>query len=83
MADKFVIKKLYAFIADEGPGEGVCAFQMPNGNWMPMVGADMKRIDELWNMAQKIADTTEKKITLCEFDNRRVLKEISPENKDG
>jgi hypothetical protein len=43
---------------------------------MPMVGADMKRVDDLRPLAQKIAREMGKKITLVRFTQREELEEI-------
>lgn len=78
MAEKLVIEKIYCFIAHNEEGEGICAFQSENG-WIPLVGADMKRVDSLMGKAQHISNKTGKRITVCEFDNRVLIKEIKPE----
>lgn len=78
MTDKYKIKKMYAFIAEDEGGEGVCAFQTTVG-WMPMVASNMKRVKSLMPHAQIVADTTGKKITLCEFGCRTELETIDPD----
>lgn len=67
--DKLKIEKLYCFIAENEIGEGVTGFHTGQG-WMPLIGADMKRIDDLIIIAQNIANQTGDKITLCEFTLR-------------
>ena len=68
---------MYAFVAeDKGPDdEGVVG--MSAGQWMlPLVGADMARVDSLRHHAVFIARTTGKKIKLAHFTNREDLEEI-------
>jgi hypothetical protein len=66
------IEQMYAFVmldpADNT--EGVPAFMGPNGMPMPMVGADMKRVDSLRPIADRIAREHGAKITLCRFEVR-------------
>jgi hypothetical protein len=78
MAEKFVIEKLYAFIAEGEDGEGVCAYRGSDGDWLPLIGADQERVDALQPLAQTIADTTGKRIRLCEFECRVEVMEILP-----
>ena len=75
MTDKHIIKRMFAFIVEGEEGEGVCAFQTKEG-WMPMVASDSERVKLLMPQAQKIANVTGKKITLCEFDCRVEVTEI-------
>jgi hypothetical protein len=61
-----MITELYAFIAQEPDGEGIAAFS--NGIWMlPMVTADLLRVEQLRPIAQQIADTSGCTITLRRF----------------
>ncbi len=52
------IERIYAFVAiDDDGDEGIMAFQDPGtAVMMPMIGADMKRVDQL----TKIADNFKK-----------------------
>jgi len=76
------IEEMYAFIATEEDGqEGICAFQIKSGLWMPMVGADLKRVDSLRPMAKAIAKATGKRIEVCKFTNRQHLEMIEGGNK--
>ena len=75
------IEKLFAFIIeDTGPDdEGVAAFHMFGSNvFMPMVGADMDRVESLRSHAQQIAQTMGKPIKLVEFSQRTELEVIEP-----
>ena len=71
------IKEIFAFVAeDSGPDdEGITA--MPVGHfWMPMVGADMARVNSLRPVAAKIARRTRKPIKILRFTNRVELEVI-------
>lgn len=71
------INEMYAFIATEADGqEGICAFQTEPGMWMPMVGADLARMESLRPMAEKIAKATGKQIEVIKFTNREHLEMI-------
>lgn len=50
------ITELYAFVSiGSGPNdEGIIGFRTDGGTWMPMVGADMTRINQLKPMADRI-----------------------------
>lgn len=71
------IKSMYAFISeDTGPNdEGVIA-QKFGGVWMPLVGADMKRVESLKALALLAAKQSGKKVTLVQFTNRVELEVI-------
>lgn len=73
------IEKMYAFIAvDPVDGtEGVCSIMM-QGNYMPLVGADMERVDSLKPHAQRIANVSGAEIKLCYFSKRIELEVIKP-----
>ena len=72
------IEEMYAFVAeDKGPDdEGLTGF-MANTGWMPMVGADMARVESLKPIARSIARTTGKKIKLLRFINREDVEVIT------
>ncbi len=71
------ITELYAFIAENAAGEGVCAFQYGYA-LLPMVGADMDRIDSLREKAREIAAVSGRRIRLCKFSVRTELELIDP-----
>jgi len=54
----FKITKIYAFIATDpmDGDEGVIAFQNDDGPMMPMIGADMTRLNDLRVIADQIAE---------------------------
>lgn len=76
---------MYAYISHEKgdpDDEGVTAFLSGPTlmrQWMPMVGADEKRMVSLRPMAQGIANTTGQKVTLVKFSVRTDLETIDPE----
>ncbi|KKL91894.1 hypothetical protein LCGC14_1166560, partial [marine sediment metagenome] len=68
------IEKMYAFVAeDSGPDdEGIVAMQV--GDVMiPMVGADMARVESLRPIARAISRRTRKEIKLIHFTQREDL----------
>jgi hypothetical protein len=52
-----VINELYAFVSvdPEDDDEGVIAFQTDDG-WMPMIGADMERVESLKAIADQMVE---------------------------
>ena len=73
------IVKMYAWIATEPDGgEGVVAIRLPDGMWMPLVGADRERIDSLRKQAVGIMRDTNMPIALKEFSTCTVLEELTP-----
>lgn len=72
------IEEMYAFVAEEsGPDdEGVVAMKTELG-WMPLVGADMARVESLKPIAKGIARGTGKRIKLLRFTNRDELEVIN------
>lgn len=81
MPEKLRIDALYAFIAEDAEGEGVCAFQDPAGRWLPMVGADGMRVESLKPIAQQIARKSGQRIRLVRFAGREELEVFEPEGK--
>lgn len=71
------ITEMFAFVTeDKGPDdEGVVGMKL-GSDWMPLVGADMKRATLLKPIAEGIARATGKKIKLIHFTNREELEEI-------
>jgi hypothetical protein len=63
------ITELFAFVSigDDPDDEGVMAFQTNDGIWMPMVGADMTRVNQLKPMAGRISKTTGKPYKILRF----------------
>ena len=73
------IDQMYAFIQLDplDNTEGVIAFMSENG-WMPMVGADMGRVEFLKPMAKRVADETGRPVQLIKFSVREEIEEIEP-----
>lgn len=86
------IEEIFAYIAeDNGPeDEGVVATIMGGaslggvsvgGVSMPLIGADISRIDSLREIAKDIATKSGKTIRLCKFSVREIVEVIEPEPK--
>lgn len=76
------IEKMFAFVIDYGGprGEGIVGMMdATSKQWMPLVGADMKRVEELRPFAQAIATSQNKPIEIIEFTGRRTLAVLKPE----
>lgn len=75
------IQRMFAFVMeDQGPDdEGVAAFFEEPYGWMPMVGADLERIESLTPKAQGIANQEKKTIRVLEFELKGELKKIVPQ----
>jgi len=73
------INVIYAFIStEEGPeDEGIVAAKFGD-TWMPLVGADMERVNSLKPLAKQIAQTTGKRIVLARFTVREEIEQIVP-----
>jgi hypothetical protein len=70
------IDEMYAFIATEEDGEGVVAFFDPVTKTMvPMVGADMKRVDSLKPIAKDMIPKVGP-IKIVKFTNRVELETL-------
>ena len=63
-----IITEMYAFCAQESPGdEGIIGFVGPDQNWVPLVGADMTRVEQLRDIALQIGAGTNMQVTLKKF----------------
>jgi len=70
------IERLYAWIATEKDGgEGLCAMISENGLTIPLIGADMERIESLRDKAQEVARMSRCPVRLVEFSQRRVVED--------
>jgi hypothetical protein len=68
---KLRVDEIFAFVSEDADGdEGICAFVGEGGMWMPMVCADMARVDSLRPMAKAIRQKTGMKIKLVRFSKR-------------
>jgi len=70
MPEPHKITKLYAFVLENDGGvEGLMAFYQPDtGGWMPMVGSDLKRVNQLHSIAKTISKTLGKPFKVLEFE---------------
>lgn len=71
------IDRLFAFISVSEEGEGIIGFHSPMG-WMPMIGADEERIEQLRPIAQRVANSGGKRVVLAQFEQRTDLEIIEP-----
>lgn len=74
----YKIEQIFAFIStDEDGSEGVIGFET-HGVFMPLVGADMDRIESLKPIVQQVANMTQKQVRLCRFHQLEELESINP-----
>lgn len=71
------IDEMFAFVSDDPDGEGVCAVHTATG-WMPLMGADLARVESLRPIAQAIADQTGRRIRIVRFTTREEVGTIVP-----
>ena len=78
------IDEMYAFIVeDSGPDdEGVIGIQSMEGDsgyrlWLPLVGADIARVNSLRPIARGIGRKIGKKVTLVHFTNRQDIEIVT------
>lgn len=76
-----VITELYAYVVlDDGDGnEGVPAVEMPDGKIMPLMGADMPRVQSIRQLAQQAANLANAPIRLMRSTGLEVIETIEPE----
>jgi len=74
------IDEMFAFVAEEsGPDdEGLIGFKSGD-SWIPMVGADMARVNSLKPVAKQISKITGKSVKVLRFTNREEIEEICPD----
>jgi hypothetical protein len=77
------IDTLYAFVATdpEDLTEGVLALERPNGlgtDYMPMVGADLERVNDLRPHAERAAREQNVQVRLLHFTAREEVEVIEP-----
>lgn len=74
------ITELYAYViadADE-EDEGVPAFLGPGSMWMPMMGADLERAEQLRSRAEAMAAASGKPVKLVRSTALEVVETIQP-----
>lgn len=74
----FFIEEMFAFCSVDEEGEGVVAIPGPMGRPMPLMGADMTRVDSIRPIAQEVSDALGIKIILKKFSTVEVLEELCP-----
>lgn len=77
------INECYLFVAtDSSPeDEGIAAFLAKSDMWLPMVAADMKRVESLRGMAQRVADESGDVVRLIKFSVREELEVFEPRER--
>lgn len=79
MTKPLTIDAMYAFVADTGEaevGEGIMGFlDQTTNQWIPMVGADMARVEQLYRMAELIALSQGVTFKVLKFSNREDITE--------
>ena len=74
------INEMFAFVSqDDGGDEGITAFTEGN-MWMPMVGADFARVDQLKPMARRLAKTSGRPIRIYRYKVRELIETIGPDD---
>jgi hypothetical protein len=73
------IDEMYAFVAvDEDGDEGIPAFS--NGQWLlPLVGADMDRVKSLMQVAQEMANQSQRPLKILRFSQTEQIGEVNPQ----
>lgn len=62
-----IITELYAFVSTDIDGnEGVVGMQTPEG-WMPLIGADMDRVESMVSAAKEIQRVTGQLVFIKKF----------------
>jgi len=74
------IDQMYAFVVvdPEDDTEGITAFVDGGGMAMPMVGADMDRVDSLRPIAEGMAKNIGRSISVLRFSQRTEIEVIKP-----
>lgn len=69
MPFKIEVLTAYVAVAPDG-GEGVIACKMPDGNWMPLIGADQVRLKALYPKAVEICRLSRQEFRCLQFSVR-------------
>lgn len=71
------IDSMFAFVAeDSGPDDEGVIGAMTKDGWMPLVGADMARVNSLRPIAEGVAQQLGKPVKLLHFTKREDLEVI-------
>lgn len=73
------VERVFAFLGvDDSGDEGVLAWPMPDGSIMPLLGADMTRVDSIRKMAQMVCDARGVDVRLAIFSVREDRETLKP-----
>jgi hypothetical protein len=72
---RFRITTIWAFVAIDNDEEGICA-QLVGDIWMPMIGADEKRLEQLRPIAERMAKISGTRIQLIRFVRGAVVQDF-------
>lgn len=62
------ITEMFAFTMDDGKGnEGIMGISAADGSWLPLVGADMARVNSLRPLADDISKHIKRKYRIMHF----------------
>ena len=71
MKGQLRINQMLAFmVLDDDGTEGVCAIRTAEGYWLPLMGADMARVDSLKELVQAEPMFAGRKVTILRFGHR-------------
>ncbi|UPK03083.1 hypothetical protein [Bradyrhizobium sp. 170] len=75
------IDEVYLFISVDETGEGVCAARlMGAGSLVPLIAADVTRMEQLIPIARNIAKATGKQVKLIKLSQRSELMTFQPDD---
>lgn len=78
MQGQVKIDQMFAYVVmDDDDTEGIPAIESPMGP-MPLVGADMARVESLNPIAQHMATSLGKEVTLVRFSVRETIEVFKP-----
>jgi hypothetical protein len=73
------VEQMFAFLAvDQSGDEGVLAWPLPDGTLLPLLGADMKRMETVRPFAQQIANVRGVPVKLAVFSTREERETLMP-----
>lgn len=82
MANEMVIEKIYAYVSvDEEKNEGIICVKGPDGSPLPLVGADMDRMNSFEFPVIELVERVGIEVNLLEFSTRKLLKKIKAQEK--
>lgn len=82
MSGQLRIDEVFAFVVlDDDGTEAIPQFRGPDGDPMPMLGADKARVESLRPMAKEIADRMGKPVELVRFSTRETVEKWSADKE--